>query len=427
MSVDDRLPYASEIDLTNWIRKGDLVAWSQGAAEPVSLVERLLEQRHAIGEFRVLLGTSYAGLVTPAHADVISFIGFGAVGGSTQQLAAQRRLGVIPVNLSEVPRLLRNGRVRVDVLVLQVSNNGGKEYRLGAVNGYVHEAIAQARTVIAEVNTNAPWPTSSTVLPADAFSLMVQSNRPLVEVREREPTPEDREIARRVAQHIGDGATLQLGIGGVPAAVATLLTDRKHLGLHSGVIGDSVLALLRSGAIDNSRKTRDHGVSVTGLLAGTSDLYDFADHNPALRIEPVTYTHDPAVLASMPSFTAINSALEVDLTGQVGAEVAHGSYIGTIGGQADFARGALASPGGCSIIGLPARTRRTQEPRIVPLLRSGIVSTPRSEADVVVTEYGAAHLRGATLEQRVERMIAIAHPEDRSRLREEATRLVGTH
>jgi acetyl-CoA hydrolase len=424
MSTADVLPSAQDVDLAKWIRPGDVVAWTQGAGEPISLVERLLEQRHEIGPFRVLLGTSYAGLVTEEHADVISFIGFGVV-GTSKRLAAARKMDILPINLSEAPRLLASGRLHVDVLMLQVSDRSASPgYSLGAVNGYVHEAIAHARSVIVEVNTQAPWTSSRTAVDPGDVSLAVRSERPLVEVIERAPTPTDKAIARHIAHLVPDGATLQLGIGGVPAAVAGFLVDHRHLGLHSGVIGDSVLGLVRQGVVDNSRKTVDRGVSVTGLLAGSRELYEFAHLNRSIRVEPVTYTHDPAVLRSMPSFTAINSALEVDLTGQVGSEVVGGAFVGIIGGQADFARGALMSDGGRSIIGLPARTGRSQRSRIVPALRSGVVSTPRADADVVVTEFGVAHLRGAGVRARVESLIAIADPMDRDALRAEAERTV---
>lgn len=417
-------PSASEVDLTEWIRPGDVVAWTQGAGEPISLVERLLEQRHSIGQFRVLLGTSYAGLVTEEHADVISFIGFGVV-GTSKRLADAGKMDILPINLSEAPRLLASDQLHVDVLILQVSDRGrGPGYSLGAVNGYVHEAIAHARSVIVEINEHAPWTASRTSIDLGDVSLAVRSVRPLVEVAERALTPADTAIARHIAPLVPDGATLQLGIGGVPAAVAAELADHRQLGLHSGVLGDSVLGLIQQGIVDNSRKTIDRGVSVTGLLAGSAALYDFAHLNETIHVEPVTYTHDPGVLASMPAFTAINSALEVDLTGQVAAEVVGRSIVGIIGGQADFARGALMSAGGRSIIGLAARTGRSQRSRIVPALRSGIVSTPRADADVVVTEFGVAHLRGADIRTRVDRLIAIADPQDRPALQEEAARVV---
>ena len=372
---DLRAVPATEIDLNEWIRAGDTVAWTQGAGEPVSIVERLIEQRHEIGPFRVLLGTSYSGLISDEHTDFVSFTGFGVVGTSAR-MAASGDIDIVPVNLSEAARLLEEDCTHVDVLILQVSPPASDgTCTLGAVNGYLHEALRHARVVIFEINTNAPRSTSRTLVRIDEANLIVQSDRPLVEVHERAPTDADRSIASRIAELVPDGATLQLGIGGVPSAVAAGLAGHRHLGLHSGVIGDSTLRLIQSGVIDNSRKQLDSGVSVTGLLAGTSELYRFADRNPALRIEPVRYTHDPAVLRAMPTLIAVNSALEVDLTGQIGSEVLGGRFVGIIGGQADFARGAMASPGGKSVIGLASRSGRSQQSRIVPLLRSGVVST----------------------------------------------------
>jgi len=354
----------------------------------------------------------------------VSFVGFGVV-GSTRRVAAAGKLDIIPVGLSEVPRLLRVGPLRVDVLILQVSGRDQHSaFSLGAVNGYIHEALPRARVVIAEVSTTAPWTYSQTTIRREDVTLTVGSNRPMVQTVSRPPTARDDIIGRSVADLVPDGATLQLGIGGVPSAVTRHLTEHSNLGLHSGVIGDSVLPLIKSGVIDNSRKTFDAGVSVAGLLAGTDELYAFADENPRMRIEPVSYTHDFSVLRRLPSLVAINSALEVDLTGQIGAEVADRENVGTIGGQTDFIRGALANPGGRSIIGLPARTGRTASPRIVPLLTSGIVTTPRSEADIVVTEYGVAHLRGRSIRERVHADIAISHPDDRAYLAEEARKLV---
>jgi acyl-CoA hydrolase len=181
------------------------------------------------------------------------------------------------------------------------------------------------------------------------------------------------------------------------------------------VIGDSVIDLLGSGAVTEV---------VTGALVGTRRLFAFAHDEPRLRVEPVSHTHDHAVLRGLPAFTAVNSAVEVDLTGQVGAEVAGGVYVGTVGGQVDFVRGALASDGGRSIIALPARTR-SGRPRIVPVVESGVVTTGRADADVVVTEYGVAQLRGRSIPERVRSMLALAHPDDREALRRGAGRVVG--
>jgi acyl-CoA hydrolase len=414
---------AEALDLTRWVRPGDVIAWTQGAGEPTSIAERLLEQRHDIGKFGVLLGTTYTDLVRPEHADCIRFLGFGVVGAG-KRLAAEGTFDVVPANLSQVPGLLAAGTPKVDVLMLQVSEpDEDGWYTLGAVNGYLHAAVAQARVVIAEVNAQAPRAVSRTRFSAEDFTALVHADRPLVEVADRDPTDLDAAIAAHVVDLVPERAVLQLGIGGVPSAVAAALKDRRHLGLHSGVIGDRVLDLIEAGAVDNAYKDIDRGVSVTGVLAGSRRLYRYADCRPDLRIEPVDYTHSPATLGRLRRFVAVNSALEVDLTGQVGAEVVGKRYVSTIGGQADFARAAAASEGGRSIIALPARTSK-RATRIVPTLRSHVVSTPRCDVDAVVTEYGVAHLRGCSIRERVHALAAVAHPEDRDDLLRQAAEVV---
>lgn len=419
----ERYEGTENLDLRRWVRPGDVVAWTQGAGEPTGIAERLLEQRHDIGKFSVLLGTTYTNLVQPEHTDCVRFLGFGVVGAG-KRLAAQGAFDVYPANLSQVPALLAAGTPRVDVLVLQVSEADEDGWHsLGAVNGYVHAAIVQARVVIAEVNAQAPMAASRTRFRAEEFTALVHVDRPLVEVADRDPTAIDEAIGAHVVALVPERAVLQLGIGGVPSAVAAALIGRCHLGLHSGVIGDRVLDLIEAGAVDNAYKEIDTGESVTGVLAGSRRLYQRAHRRPDLRIEPVDYTHNPAVLGQLRRFVAINSALEVDLTGQVGAEVVGTRYVSTIGGQADFARAAAASEGGCSIIALPARTSKG-DPRIVPALRSGVVSTPRADVDAVVTEYGVAHLRGRSIRDRVHALAAVAHPDDRDDLLRRAPEIV---
>jgi acyl-CoA hydrolase len=417
-----RLPSVDELDMTRFVRAGDVVTWTQGAAEPLELVERLLAQRHRIGPFTILLPAGYARTVRPGHGDICTFVGFGGV-GSNRALAAAGQLDIVPAHLSHVPRLLADGDLHIDVVLTQASEDPHSGFSFGAVNSYVGDAFRRARTVIAEVNANAPWTYSVEPYPTGHVDVAVPSHRPLVTVRARAIDDTTEAIAKHIAALVPDGSVLQLGIGAVPDALARHLAGHSRLGLHSGVIGDAVVGLVTSGVMDHSRKTIDTGVGVTGGLAGSADLYTFADHNPLLRVDPVRYTHAPATLGRLDGLVAVNSGLEVDLTGQVGSEVAGGAYVGTVGGQVDFVRGALASRGGRSIIGLPSRTARGALPRIVPFLASGVVTVPRSDADVVVTEHGVARLRGASLRQRVEAMIAIAHPDDREELARRAHQL----
>lgn len=227
-------------------------------------------------------------------------------------------------------------------------------------------------------------------------------------------------IAHRVAGLVEDGATLQLGIGTVPEAVLAALGAHRDLGIHSGVIGDGVADLMQQDVITNRRKSIDAGKTITGMALGSQRLYRFLDQNRHVGFRPADYTHDIDVLAQLERFVAINSALEVDLTGQMNAEVAEGVYVGAVGGAVDFLRGAARSRSGVPIVTLPSRAGRCS--RIVARL-NGPVTTVRSDAGLIVTEYGVADLRGASLETRVERMLAIAHPDQRAALEKEAKTL----
>jgi acyl-CoA hydrolase len=222
-------------------------------------------------------------------------------------------------------------------------------------------------------------------------------------------------MAKLAAAYIEDGATIQVGIGAVPDAILRLLRDRRDLGVHSGMIGDGLVELVEAGVITNARKPIDPGVSITGALIGTRRLYEFADRNPKIGMRGSAYTHDASVLSRLPKLVTLNSALEVDLTGQVNAEQSGAHYLGGTGGQVDFVRAGARSHGGRSMIALPATARGGKVSRITASL-SGPVTTARSEVDVIVTEFGAAELKGQTLAERTRRLIAIAHPDFREEL-----------
>jgi acetyl-CoA hydrolase len=252
-----------------------------------------------------------------------------------------------------------------------------------------------------------------------SLDIVTEVSRPLIEVPASPPSDLDQAIAQNVAAFVDDGVTLHLGIGAVPAAVARALRERRDLGLHTAVLGDDVMDLVEAGVITNALKPIDTGLSVAGALLGSHRLHDFAHRNAALLVEPVDYTHNPRVLSRLSGLVAIQSAVEVDLTGQVGSEIAGSRYVGTVGGQVDFARGALTAEGGRSIMALSSRTTRGAG-KIVTRLGSGVVTTGRADADVVVTEHGVAELRGQPIAERVARMIAIAHPDDREELEQSA-------
>jgi acetyl-CoA hydrolase len=264
---------------------------------------------------------------------------------------------------------------------------------MGLAVDYLPPAIESARAVIAEVNERIPWTRTEKLFRKEEFALLVESSREPASPPPARSGETEAAIARHAAAFIPEGATLEFGLGLLPDAVCAALHGRQALKVHSGTIGDGVAALMQSGAITDTQ---------CAMLIGTRKLFDFARDNPALRLRSTEYTHDPRVLATLQKFVAINSAVEVDLTGQVNAEVAKGSYLGAVGGALDFIRAATFSPGGVSLLLLPAA-------RIVETL-SGPVSTPRSEAGIIVTERGAADLRGCTLNERIKRMRGIANP-----------------
>jgi len=231
----------------------------------------------------------------------------------------------------------------------------------------------------------------------------------------------DRSIAGLIAPFIEDGSILQVGIGAVPDAITQLIGDRRDLGVHSGMIGDGFVDLIEQGVITNATHEGWKGVSVTGALIGSERLYRLADRNPAILLASSGITHDEAILSRLPKLVSINSAIEVDVTGQVNAETAGGAYLGGTGGQVDYVRGASRAPGGRSIIALPSTAKAIS--RVVAKL-SGPVTTARSEVDIIVTEYGVAQLRGLSLGERARAMIAIAHPDYREELAEQAHTLL---
>jgi acyl-CoA hydrolase len=407
---------SSPLDLRDFVRPGDTVLWGQGTGEPRTLTEALVAQRSRLGGVNVFLGASFSDTLKPEHADHLRFVGIGGI-GSNAALARAGVLDVLPCHSSALPALIETGRLAVDVVFVQVSPLGvNGRYSLGLVGDYLGPAIARARTVVAEVNDQVPYTLGEGSLHPSDVDHVVHSSRPPVCVPAHPPTPAEEQIGELVAGLVRDGSVIQLGVGKVPHAIANSLMEKHDLGVHSGVVGDWLVDLMKNGVVTNALKPIDAGITVTGALFGTNRLYDFVHENPAIHLRPVSYTHDSAVLRCLDRFVAINSAVEVDLTGQVNAETVNGGHIGTVGGQVDFVRAALASPGGRSIIALPSSARGGMVSRIVPKVSDGVTTTPRSDADLVVTEHGIADLRGQPLGERVKRLIAIADPRFRDEL-----------
>jgi acyl-CoA hydrolase len=405
------------LDLAAIIRPGEHIAWGQGAGEPSSIVEKLIEQRQRIGHASIFLGGVRSGrTLRPEHTDALTFSSIGAM-GNLRALASAGHLRVVPTHLSQLSGYFEQGVIRADVVFVQLSlPDASGEYSFSIANDFQQAAMARARVVIAEVNDQAPWTYCEGRIEPDRIDYIVRTSRAPVQVRGQAIGPVEAAIARHVGRYIEDGATIQIGVGAIPDAVLASVGDRRDLGIHSGLISDRVADLMEQGVVTNARKPIDTGITATGSLLGTDRLYRFAHKNRAIRLFTQKHTHRLEILSRIDQFVALNSAIEVDLTGQVNAEVAAGDYIGGVGGQGDFVRGAQMARGGRSIIALPATARDGAVSRIVPRLEEGVVTTVRSDADLIVTEFGAAELRGQPIEERVSRMAAIADPRFREQL-----------
>jgi acyl-CoA hydrolase len=411
------------IDLSRYIRPGDLVTWGQACAEPRTLTEALVEQAGRLGPVRCFAGIPAQSPVAgdlPASLRVISYCGTGSNAG----LYRAGRLEVLPVHYSALPGLLTAGPLKADVVFVQVSppDDEGR-HSLGLADDYFSAALDTARIVIAEVNDQVPVTRGARFLRAADMTTAVSVSRPPAQLPYPTLDDQTRAAARVAASLVEDGATVQFGIGAMPSAVLEELHDHRDLGIHSGILTDAAVDLIEAGAASGSRKSLDRGIAVGGLLGGTARLFRYADRNPGIALRGTSYTHSPQVLGDSHLMTTINSAIEVDLTGQVNAEAIGDRYIGAVGGATDFVRGANLSKGGLPLIVIPSTARGAS--RIVPRL-SGPVSTPRAEPIVVVTEHGTADLRGLSLEQRVAAMISVADPAYRRDLDHVADRVVAT-
>lgn len=396
------------------LRPGDHIVLGQACGEPTTLVEALIEQGREIPGLSAFIATSFSGLFTPATADSFALSSMGAI-GALRSMTKAGKLQVIPVHVSQVGPLITAGIIPCDVAMIQVSPaDEHGNHSCGLISDYVRAAVDKARVVIAEINEAVPFTPGETI-PASAIDVAIPVNCLPIEVAPAAIGPTDESIARHCAAYIGDGAVIQTGVGAVPDAILRLLHDRRDLGVHSGMLGDGLVDLVEAGVITNARKEVDRGVSINGALIGTKRLYDWAHRNPTIRMCATSYTHDAAVLGRLSRLVTINSALEVDLTGQVNAEQSGAAYLGGTGGQVDFVRAGSRSPGGRSIIALSASAKGGTLSKIVAQL-SGPVTTARTDVDVIVTEYGAAELKGQSLAERTRRLIAIAHPDFREEL-----------
>ena len=411
------------LEFRRLISAGETVGWAEATAEPLFLTRLLDAQAECCPPFRVFFPLTFSNSFAAGHPNVtITALGGASAG---RRFFAESAHNVVPANISDVPGLVAGGRLPIDIVLLQVSGpDDAGCYNGGLGIEHLHAAFDRARLVIAQINPELPWTYGDTVIEPGVLDILVPAAEPPLELPARPTGPIERAIAERVARLIPDQATIELGLGAIPEAVTHALGSKRGLGVHSGAIGDGIADLMEAGIVDNQNKELDPGITVATMLMGTQRLYRFADRNPSICLRATSYTHDALVLGNFRCFIAINGALEVDLTGQVNAETAAGRHVGLVGGQMDFVRAANRAPEGRSIIALQSTNRDRTRSRIVARLGDGIVTTPRAEADLVVTEHGIAELRGRTLAERARALIAVADPSFRSELMKASERLL---
>ncbi|NUQ39344.1 MAG: acetyl-CoA hydrolase/transferase family protein [Caldilineales bacterium] len=347
------------------------------------------------------------------------------IGPNVRAAVHAGRADFTPVFLSEIPLLFKRGIIPLDVAFVHLSppdEHGFCSY--GVEVGLTKPAAESARIIIAEVNERMPRTLGDSFLHVSKITHMVPVDYPLLEMPQGDSGDLARAIGAHIAEMIPHGATLQLGIGAIPDGVLYYLQDKRDLGVHTELFSDGVMALVDRGVVTNERKTLHPGKIVAGMILGTQRLYDWVHNNAMVELHPQDYVNDPFIIAQNATMISINSALEVDLTGQVCADsIGHRFYSG-VGGQVDFVRGAARSQGGKPIIALPATAKEGSLSRIVPELKPGAgVITTRNDVHYVVTEFGVADLYGKSIRQRVEALIGIAHPDFRADLRRRASEL----
>ena len=417
----DRIVSAKEA--INHIQPGDMVVPADFCAEPVHLMQTLADEAPHLGGIRV----SHGGNVGPEpHIDpgmerYVEFDCLCAVPKSRQALD-EKRGDYVPCHFHMWPRLLgTGGPLQMDVALLQVSEpNENGEVSFGVSSDYTCYMPDVARLSIAQINKNVPWMDGNTCS-LDKFDFLVLKDEPIVELLDSVAGEKEKAIAKFVLPLIKDGDCLQIGRGKLPDYVMNLLTDRKHLGIHSEMISDGVMRLMQSGAVDNTMKNIDKGKTVCSMVAGSAELYKWVSHNPQISIKPVDYVNDPCVIRQNDNVVSLNSILEIDLQGQAVCDMMGPRQFTGIGGFGDFVRGAAESKGGRTILAFASSAKGDTISRIVPTITPGAcVASTRWDTNYVVTEYGVAQLWGKSVRQRAEELIAIAHPNFRESLRRSA-------
>jgi acyl-CoA hydrolase len=401
------------------IKSGDKVMLNANCGEPQTLSEALGEYAPSLRDVEVvqLLTMGQAGYV---RADLYGHLRLNAlfVGPSVRAAVNNGAADFTPIFLSEIPGLFSSDKLPLDVCLVQVSPPDEHGFcSFGVSVDIVKPAAESSRIVVAEVNGQMPRTLGDAFIHVSKLSHVVESDRAILELKREQFSDVHFRIGSHIAELIDDGTTLQLGIGAIPDAVLSQLKDKRHLGVHTEMFSDGVMELFEAGVITNEKKSLHPGKIVTSFVMGSRRLYDFIDNNPVVEMHPSHYTNDPFVIAQNANMVAINSAISVDLTGQVNSDSIGAEIYSGIGGQVDFIRGASRAKGGKAIIALPSTAKKGELSRIVPALAPGAgVVTSRGDVHYVVTELGVAQLHGKSIRQRARALINIAHPKFREEL-----------
>jgi len=401
------------------IKSGNRVVFGHAAGEPIVLADELVRQKDRLTNVEIvhmvpLRECQYCLPEMKQHFYHNSLF----AGAGARQAIREGRADYTPVFFSEIPRLFRDNILPVDVALIQLSPPDENGYlSFGVSVDYTMQAAKSSKIVIAEVNKQMPR-TYGAYIHISEVDYIVETDRPLIEIPLPKITSIEENIGRNIASLVPDRANLQLGIGGIPDAALKFLTEKKDLGIHTEMFSDGVVELYEKGVVTNKCNNLNPGKFIATFLMGTKKLYQFVDNNPNVEMHPVDYTNNVMIAGKVNNLISINSALQVDLFGQVCADTLGYQQYSGVGGQVDFVRASSISPGGKSIIALPSTNKKNTISRIVSKLSEGTcVTTSRNDVHYVVTEYGIANLRGKTIRQRAEALINIAHPDFRDQLK----------
>ncbi len=413
------IKYQTAEEALSYIRSNMRVFVHGSAMTPLYMMRELAKQSYRLNNVELVFITVIGDIVVdkPEYEGIFN-INCMFVSDSIRAAVSEGRADFIPVFLSDIPDLFKQNTMPLDVAIVQVSPPDKHGYcSLGVSVDIAKSAVSTAKYIIAQVNPNVPRTHGDSLIHTERFNAFVYSDDPLPQVDYGSKVGEaETQIGKYIAEMIDDGSTLQMGIGTIPDAVLKCLYNHKNLGVHTEMCSDGIIDLFDKDIINNSKKRIHPFKTVTGFAVGTNKLYDYVDNNPAFEFLDIDYVNDPHVIRRNPKVIAINSAIEVDITGQVCADSIGTYQFSGIGGQMDFIRGAALSEGGKPIIALTSRTNKGVN-RIVPFLKQGAgVVTTRGHIHYVVTEYGVADLYGKNLRQRAKLLINIAHPEDREQL-----------